>query len=580
MRPLLQLLILLGCAVLTNSCFHEPTERRTLLIQSEELYNYKDGDSIDYEVQAEIRYIKRDGLGVPEIVLKNPDPPYDSPNCIATATYRVEAENGFPCIIVEPQEGTLHVEWSDDSLIQPVNNGPPLPVLKETWTLNIPHYPPNAPGPIQSFRYIQQTGGGSKYVVAYADPNPLNLNQAVATNWTQLPNQAVNQLARVLTNPSPIQEDDRHSVEYKVLNNCNSLGCVKRADATANLNVDPGLYIENYPILNDGGTQVFSASYNHSLGNDEYIDSNGTLCHEDEADSLTKLCPVSGRGFNSEMGLEFWLNCHTESGHNDPILGATTSGNQHIFPALGVVWFSNRCSTTYWLSFQANGAAVLVGNLSTDSFGGKNLMYQWTLESGPLGSSAVIENATAAGAHFYKDLVGEYRVRLRVSEINNIANFAEDVVYIYAVNELTFDYPIADAGDYKQVEIGASTRVVLNGENSSGLIVTYQWELTKKPANSGAALNLATSNLASTSFDADIEGVYEATLTITDQQGLIRKDTVIIRAVAAGSPLLFPVANAGRSRNELINVESSQPISTSLVLEATVSETNILIPGR
>lgn len=101
--------------------------------------------------------------------------------------------------------------------------------------------------------------------------------------------------------------------------------------------------------------------------------------------------------------------------------------------------------------------------------------------------------------------------------------------------------PVADAGTVKDVLPGAV--VTLDGTASTdanGDTLVYLWVLTSRPTGSAATLTGA--DTARPSFTADLEGTYEATLTVND--GKVDSAPAVI-TVKAALPNAVPVANAG-----------------------------------
>ena len=102
-----------------------------------------------------------------------------------------------------------------------------------------------------------------------------------------------------------------------------------------------------------------------------------------------------------------------------------------------------------------------------------------------------------------------------------------------------FDNPVANAGQNQTVPVG--TTVQLNGAGSSNPsaagVLTYEWELTTRPANSRAVLTNPTS--VTPSFTVDVPGTYVVSLTVRNSAGADRTGVTIS---TVNSP---PVANAG-----------------------------------
>ncbi|GAA0209104.1 hypothetical protein GCM10009123_15700 [Kangiella japonica] len=187
------------------------------------------------------------------------------------------------------------------------------------------------------------------------------------------------------------------------------------------------------------------------------------------------------------------------------------------------------------------GAEVtLSGNASSDP-DGDTLTYQWTLTSMPAGSTAVLTAATSVSPTFTADVEGSYVAELVVSD--GILSSDVDSVTVVAVS--ANQQPEADAGPDQDVKTGAT--VNLDGSASldaDGDTLTYQWEITSKPAASSATLS--DSDVENPTFIADVDGTYTIDLIVNDGTVDSEIDTVTIIATTVNSK---PVADAGKDQN-------------------------------
>ena len=182
---------------------------------------------------------------------------------------------------------------------------------------------------------------------------------------------------------------------------------------------------------------------------------------------------------------------------------------------------------------KAPGSLItLNGNTSSDA-NGDPLTYSWSLTR-PVGSTAVLTNATSVSPTFTVDRAGDYIAQLIVND--GTVNSAPDSVIITTNNVA----PVAKAGA-DQLGIDPNTLITLNGNSSSdanGDPLTYSWSLTR-PAGSTAVLVKATS--VSPTFTVDRAGDYIAQLIVND--GTVNSttpDSVLVR-----TNNVAPVANAG-----------------------------------
>lgn len=128
--------------------------------------------------------------------------------------------------------------------------------------------------------------------------------------------------------------------------------------------------------------------------------------------------------------------------------------------------------------------------------------------------------------------------------------------------------PLAEAGPDQTVVVDALVTLDASGSASrtAGLI-TYDWTLSVKPAESAATLTGA--NTVRPTFTPDVPGTYRITLVVVDQGGVRSSpDTVTI---TCGTGNLPPVADAGPDRTALVGTvftldgtKSSDPNGTTV----------------
>jgi hypothetical protein len=174
---------------------------------------------------------------------------------------------------------------------------------------------------------------------------------------------------------------------------------------------------------------------------------------------------------------------------------------------------------------------------------GDPLTYKWSFTSLPLGSAAVLSDATAVNPSFVVDLFGDYVVQLIVND--GTVNSAPDTITISTLNSA----PVADAGPDQTVFVGYT--VNLDGSGSSdvdGDPLTYQWSFTSLPPGSTAVLSDTTA--MNPSFVADRRGIYVVQLIVNDGTVNSAPDTVTIDAESSS-----PLADAGPDQTVLEGTE-------------------------
>src|SRR5262249_25621598 len=198
------------------------------------------------------------------------------------------------------------------------------------------------------------------------------------------------------------------------------------------------------------------------------------------------------------------------------------------------------------------GQTVLLdGSASTDpDHGPAPLSFQWSFTAKPTGSTlsnAQISGATTAHAAFTPDVLGDYTLRLTVSDG---ALSASDDVLIQVQNTP----PVAIAGPDRYVQTG--TRVTLNGSGSfdpNNDLITYDWTLVSQPAGSALTSNsMIGRQTPNPAFTPAVTGPYVFQLVVND--GLVNSapDTVAITASPSNVP---PNADAGPDQSALVHTE-------------------------
>jgi hypothetical protein len=184
------------------------------------------------------------------------------------------------------------------------------------------------------------------------------------------------------------------------------------------------------------------------------------------------------------------------------------------------------------------------GSASSDA-NGDTLTYSWTWVSKPPGSLASLDSATSDKPKFTLDLPGLYAASLVVRDGKTSSESVLAVVSSYEVNEA----PVAAAGANQSVVTGSL--VSLDGSTSNDANrdrLTYKWSLISKPAGSTAVLIKPLEVKAS--FNADVAGVYVASLVVNDGQLNSESAVVLVQASDENAP---PIAVTGPSQSVLVD---------------------------
>ena len=165
--------------------------------------------------------------------------------------------------------------------------------------------------------------------------------------------------------------------------------------------------------------------------------------------------------------------------------------------------------------------------------------YQWTKIAGP--ATFTIVSPAQASTVINNLVQGVYQFELKVTDNNGA--FGRDTVII-TVNSATNQSPTANAGLNQNITLPANS-VTLNGSGTDpdGTITAYQWTKIAGPAT----FTIVSPAQASTVINNLVPGVYQFELRVTDNLGLVGKDTVAV--TVNDVPNQMPTANAGLNQN-------------------------------
>lgn len=184
-------------------------------------------------------------------------------------------------------------------------------------------------------------------------------------------------------------------------------------------------------------------------------------------------------------------------------------------------------------------SVTLDGSASSDA-DGTITGYTWSKISGP--AQYIISNANNVSTSVTGLAAGTYAFRLVVTD-NNGANGYDTVLVVVAPAPPNIP-PTANAGNDQWIQL-PNNSVSLSGAASTdpdGTISGYAWSKISGPAQ----FNISSANNVNTSVTNLVAGTYLFRLVVTDNNGAIGDDTVLITvAPAPPPPNIPPVANAG-----------------------------------
>ncbi|MCM3901685.1 MAG: PKD domain-containing protein [Pyrinomonadaceae bacterium] len=186
----------------------------------------------------------------------------------------------------------------------------------------------------------------------------------------------------------------------------------------------------------------------------------------------------------------------------------------------------------------ADQTAIITNTVTLDGSGstdidGNPLTFQWSFQSRPVGSTAMLSDPTAVNPSFVVDQPGNYIVELIVND--GLINSAPDTVIISTQNST----PVANAGPDQSTSVGSTVQLDGSGSNDvDGDPLTFQWSFVSRPAGSTATLTGPTTVIPT--FLADQPGTYVIQLIVNDGFVDSAPDTVMITTENS-----IPIANAG-----------------------------------
>ncbi|WP_222933108.1 PKD domain-containing protein [Fulvivirga aurantia] len=159
----------------------------------------------------------------------------------------------------------------------------------------------------------------------------------------------------------------------------------------------------------------------------------------------------------------------------------------------------------------------------------------WTQQSGP--STATISGQSTNTISVSDLIEGVYTFRFSIEDDAGATDF--DEVNVEVVAAAANVPPTANAGSDKSLQLPTNT-IVLNGSGSDtdGSISTYEWVKVSGPGS----ITITNANNPSVTLSDLVQGVYKMQLTVTDNDGAVGIDDVLINVIAANQN---PIANAG-----------------------------------
>jgi len=174
------------------------------------------------------------------------------------------------------------------------------------------------------------------------------------------------------------------------------------------------------------------------------------------------------------------------------------------------------------------GELIYLDGVNSIDFDGDELTYNWRLLDSPVSSAVLLSDAQTQTPSFRPDLVGEYQISLTVNDGTVDSTNDEVTITVLEAGSTSFP-PIANAGLNRQVISGDSVILIGNESfDSDGSIESYLW------VSDDSQIILGGDNSSEATFEAPLVATstpYRFELTVTDNDGNIAKDNVIITVV-------------------------------------------------
>jgi hypothetical protein len=226
----------------------------------------------------------------------------------------------------------------------------------------------------------------------------------------------------------------------------------------------------------------------------------------------------------------------------------------------------------------ATGDTVNLDGSASTSASGDPLFYVWGVDSKPPGSSIYLYDSYTEIPYFVPNVDGEYVISLTVYDG---LDSSTDTIIITATSPPT--PPNANAGPDQHVLADPATIVTLDGTGSydvnSADVLSYAWTIINQPSGSSAILSGADTN--SPTFTAEIDGMYDIGLVVSDGTFNSAEDVVTVFAHLHISPISHDVEDAEYSEqlDRIVMVSTTPSNSLHIYDPVNEADTAIDLPG-
>jgi hypothetical protein len=203
--------------------------------------------------------------------------------------------------------------------------------------------------------------------------------------------------------------------------------------------------------------------------------------------------------------------------------------------------------------------STMLNGSGSDTDGNLVALY-WFQLSGPA-------QATMSGVNTFSPSIsnlveGEYSFVFQVKD--NMNGISKDTMFL-TVNPAPNIPPVANAGNDQMISLPVnSTTVYGTGTDTDGSVVSYLWEKI-----SGGTATIISASHPATSIQSLTEGIYLFQLTVTDDRGTSRMDTMKITVLPA--PNQVPAVNAGNDLSITLPVNTVTVTGTATDPDGTIT---------
>lgn len=282
---------------------------------------------------------------------------------------------------------------------------------------------------------------------------------------------------------------------------------------------------------------VANAGANQSVSTAALVTLDGTLSSDPDFDPLTYAWILVAKPSGSSASL-------SSSSSPKPTFTADKEGAYLLSLVVSDGKLTSTITTTTVTASLANAAPVANAGPNQNVIAGRvvtldatsstdankdTLTYTWVMVSRPATSAAVLSSTTDAKPTFTADKAGTYVMSLLASD----GKLTSQLSVVTVSAEIENSAPVANAGPTQSVYLSLlnnSVTVTLDGTGSTdanGDTLTYKWTLTTRPAGSAATLSSATASKPT--FNAEVAGIYVATLVVNDGKGDSAISTVAVQ---------------------------------------------------